>query len=97
MPPFAEDLSQFFRAADFATSAVYDSAGVNTTIQVIFDDPDLQQLGIGGTNPTAVCAASDVAADPTGKTLLLSSVTYTIRDIKPLDDGSTVQLELSAP
>lgn len=93
MPPFEEDLTQFFGVNDFATSGVYDGT---KTIQVIFDEPDLGQLGVAGSNPTAMCAASDVDADPTGNTLVIDGTTYTIRDIKPLDDGSTVQLELSA-
>ena len=92
---FTEDLTAFFQNTEHAKAAVYNGA---TTIQVIFDEPDLEgSLGIARTNPTALCAASDVAADPTGKTLAIGSVTYTIRDIKPIDDGAIVKLELSAP
>lgn len=91
---FSENLTAFFQNADFAVAAVYNAT---TTIQVIFDEPDLGALGIAGSNPTALCAAADVAADPTGKTLAIGSTTYTIRDIKPQDDGAIVRLELSAP
>lgn len=90
--PFVEDLSAFFQNADFATSAYYDGT---RTIQVIFDQPDLTQNMVAGTNPTALCNADDVDADPTGKTLVIDSVTYTIRDFQPQDDGSVVQLQLS--
>lgn len=93
---FTEDLTAFFGNADFAVSAIYDSA---TTIQVIFDEPDLSLAGgiIAGSNPTVLCAAADVAADPTGKTLLIGTTTWTIRDIQPQDDGAIVRLQLSAP
>lgn len=91
---FTEDLTAFFRNADFAVAATYDAT---STIQVIFDEPDLGALGIAGSNPTVLCAAGDVAADPTGKTLVIGAITYTIRDIKPQDDGAIVKLELSAP
>jgi hypothetical protein len=91
---FTEDLTAFFRSADFAVAATYNAT---TVIQVIFDEPDLGALGIAGSNPTVLCAASSVAADPTGKTLAIGGITYTIRDIKPQDDGAVVRLELSAP
>ena len=87
-------MTAFFRNADFAVAALYNGT---TTIQVIFDEPDLGALGIAGSNPTVLCAASDVAADPTSKTLVIAGTTYTIRDIKPQDDGAVVRLDLSAP
>lgn len=90
---FSEDLTGFFNPDDHAVSALYNGA---TTINVIFNEPDQGALGIAGSNPTAMCVATDVAADPTGKTLVIGSTTYTIRDIQPQDDGAVVVLQLTA-
>jgi hypothetical protein len=93
---FDEDLTAFFKTDEHAVAATYD--GGATPINGIFNEPDLGQLGmIAGSNPTFLCAASDVDADPTGNTLVIGAVTYTIRDIRPQDDGAVVILELSAP
>jgi hypothetical protein len=89
---FTEDLTLFFNSADHATAALYDGT---TTINGIFNEPDQPLLGvIAGSNPTFLCAASSVAADPTGKALVINAVNYIIRDIKPQDDGAVVLLEL---
>lgn len=86
-----EDLSVFFNPSDFAVTATYNGA---TSVNGIFDSPDLGVLGVGGDNPSFMCKASDVAADPTGKTLVVNGTTYTIRDIRPQDDATIVQLQL---
>ena len=88
---FTEDLTAFFDTDDFAVAATYDGS---TTINVIFDAAYLDVNGIGGTNPTALCATADVAADPTGKTLVVNSVNYVIRGFEPQDNGATVLLQL---
>jgi hypothetical protein len=38
--------------------------------------------------------ASQVAADPTGKTLAIGAQTYLIRNVRPMDDGAVVLLNL---
>lgn len=92
---FTEDLAAFFSTDDFAVAATYNGA---TPVNVIFDRAYLASFGIvSGANPVALCAASAVAADPTGKTLQIGATVYTIRDCKPQDDGATVLLELSEP
>jgi len=88
---FTEDLAVFFNSAEHAVNALYNGV---TTIQVIFDRAYLSQLGIAGTNPVALCAASSVAADPTGKALVINSVNYLIRGFEPQDDGAVVLLQL---
>ncbi len=89
---FTEDLNAFFNTDEHAVSATYDGTDA---VKGIFNAPDLGQLGmIAGINPTFLCAAGDIDADPTGKTLVISSTTYKIRDIKPQDDGAVVILEL---
>ncbi len=89
---FTEDLSVFFNTDGFAEDATYDTAN---TIPVIFDRAYLEQLGmIAGAGPVAMAKAADVAADPTGKPLVIRGVTYTIRNIMPQDDGAVVLLDL---
>lgn len=90
---FAEDLSPFFDAADFATAATLQ--GLGTPINVIFDAAYLEALGVSSANPAALVKAADVAESDVGKTLTINSVVYTIRDRQPQDDGATVLLQLS--
>lgn len=87
-----EDLTAFFNTADFAIAATYDGA---TTVNVIFDHEFLLQLGlVAGRAPAALVRAADVAANPTGKTLVVNGMSYVIRGIEPLDDGVTAVLRL---
>jgi len=89
---FSEDLSAFFNTADFALAALYNGAA---TVSVIFDSAYLTELGIAGTNPIALGKAADFpAAAAVGKTLVISGVSYTIRDRQPQDDGACVLLQL---
>ena len=89
---FTEDLTVFFNTDEHATAATYNGTDA---VRGIFNEPDLGQLGmIAGSNPTFMCAAGDIDADPTGNTLVINAVTYKIRDIKPQDDGAVVILEL---
>lgn len=88
---FTSDLSSIF-FTDFAVSATY-GAG---TIKVIFDRDGtlLQMLGAPyeTTTPQALCLTSDVSAAVKGMTLVISSVTWYIADIKPTEDGTTLLL-----
>jgi hypothetical protein len=87
-----EDLAPFFDTAyGFAVAATYDGA---SPVSVIFDNAYLEQLGIAGTGPVALVRASQVAADPTGKTLAIGAQTYLIRNVRPMDDGAVVLLNL---
>lgn len=88
---FAEDLDDFFETDDFAVAATYDGA---TTVNVIFDNEYVEAVtGVAGTNPVALGKASDFAS-PVGKTLVVSGVTYRIRNSRPVDDGAVVTLDL---
>jgi hypothetical protein len=91
---FTEDLDAFFSASEFGLAATYNGA---TAAVVIFDNEYVEAVtGIAGTNPVALGKSTDFA-DPVGKTLLISAVTYTIRNKRPIDDGAVVALELEAP
>lgn len=91
---FTEDLSIFFNSAEHALAATYDGA---TAVSVIFDHEYIEALtGVAGTNPIAMGKATDFV-DPVGKTLLISGVTYTIRNKRLVDDGAIVTLDLETP
>lgn len=87
--PFVEDVSLYF--AEFGNPATLDGAAV----QVIFDAPTEQDFaGVGGgvlvSLPQVHLATSSVPASPEGKTLVLDSLSYVVREHIP--DGSGVSL-----
>lgn len=88
---FSEDLTVYFDTADgFALAATVGS----TTVPVIFDAAYLRELGVvSGTNPVALAMASSSAAS-VGATIVISGVSYTIKDREPQDDGALVLLQL---
>lgn len=90
---FTEDLSVFYGADDpGVVSALYDGA---TTIYGNLNNSYIEaNTGVAGRNPVFDCPASSVAAAPVGKTLVVSGVTYVIRNIEPQDDGAWVLLQL---
>lgn len=88
---FTETIADFLDTDDFAVAATYDGT---TTINVIFDAAYIDVNGVGSVNPVALCAASSVAADPTGKALVVNSTNYVIRGIEPQGDGALVILQL---
>lgn len=96
MVAFTEDLSVFFALKADGGLADPATASWGGTVNVIFDNAYLEQLGVAGTNPVALAKASDVSAARVGSTLVISGTTYTIRDRQPLDDGETVLLQFEA-
>ena len=88
---FTEDLSAFFDTDGFAVDATLGAA----TIQVIFDNEHrLAHDMVSTTNPVAWAKASDVDSSDVGSTIAISGVSYTIRDVQPVDDGAVVILQL---
>lgn len=86
-----ENLAEFFDTGDFAVDATYNGA---STIPVIKDRRYAEELGIVGLSEVALCQASSVDADPTEKTLVISGVSYTIKNCKALGDGAILALVL---
>lgn len=87
---FTEDFAGFFDTADFATAATFDGA---STVNGIFLSADQDVLGVAQPHPVFRCAAASVSS-PVGKTLVIGSTTYIIRDAT--DDGTgltALQLE----
>lgn len=96
---FTENLGEFFDVNALATSGTFTpTSGSAATVKVIFDEDYSAQFGIAASNPTAVGKASDFGDTVTvGGTLLLNSVTFTIAEREPIDDGALVRLQLRRP
>jgi hypothetical protein len=85
---FIESPDDFLRLKSdggLADPATYDGA---TAVAVLFDAAYLDTLGMAATNPVALGKATDFPAAAVGKTLLIGSTTYTIRNRQPQDDGT---------
>lgn len=92
---FTENLSQFFRTADFAVEAAYTPEGGSAaTIHGIFDAEYLAvdgegNVAVASSQPVFHCRTSDVV-DPYGGTLVVAGVTYDIVEFKPDGTGTTM-------
>jgi hypothetical protein len=93
---FAEDLTTFLQPGDFAIAATYKpgGTGAGSAVNVIFDAPWQEQLGVSAKNPTVTGRAADFATFTTADTLTINSTIYRIVDSNPLDDGALVRLQL---
>lgn len=94
---FTEDLGAFFQTGHFAIAAIYTpSGGAPSTVNVIKDEAVLDSFGINGSNPAALGRASDFSAIAANgqDSIVISGVTYRIKDSEPLDDGAIVRLQL---
>lgn len=92
----ASDLAGLYRlksAGGLADPATHEGA----TKPVMFDQAYLEQLGVAGTNPVARARATDFDAGDIGTVIVIDSVSYTIRNREPIDDGAEVLLQLEAP
>lgn len=94
--PFTENLDAFLDVDDFATAMTYKVGGVGagSTVNVIFDEPEQEHLGISGTRPTATGKASDFASAGNTDTLTSGATVYRIVDVAPVADGAMVELQL---
>lgn len=91
----------FFSSDDFGSAATYTpSGGSASTINGIFDkDYALAAIGdgvgVGSNDPRFICRTSDVSSAANGDTIVVNSVTYTVRNVE--DDGTGITtLELEA-
>lgn len=94
--PFTEDLSQFLATGDFGTAATYKLLGVGagSTVNVVFDEPEQDHMGITGTRPRATGRASDFASFSSTDTLTIGGTVYRVKECNPIDDGAMVELVL---
>ena len=91
-----EDLDVFLATDEFATAMTYKVGGVGagSTVNVIFDEPEQEHLGISGTRPTAIGKATDFASAGNTDTLTSGATVYRIVDVAPIADGALVELQL---
>jgi hypothetical protein len=93
---FTEDRTAFFQTADFATAATYKAGGTGggVTINVIFDAPNQEHLGITGVNPTVLVNVDDIASFSNTDTLTIGATTYRFVNSEPTDDGNVLRIQL---
>ncbi len=93
---FTEDLTVFFKSADFATVATYKAGGVGggVTKNVIFDAAFAAQLGMDAVTPVALVITSDFPSVSNMDTLTIGSTVYRISESQPHDDGAISVLQL---
>lgn len=90
----ALDILDFFEVDDFGEAATYTPlAGSPTTILGIFDAPQASRnatdlLGVTIPSPQFVCRTADTASAADGDTIVIRSITYTVRVV--LTDGTGV-------
>ncbi|HAJ72434.1 MAG TPA: hypothetical protein DCO68_10190 [Methylophilaceae bacterium] len=80
---FDEDISLFFNANEHAEWAVWQSKNIN----VIFEKPYAQALGVASVNPFAKAVEADLTGIEKGQNILIRSTNYTIVDIQPNGTG----------
>lgn len=88
MPPFAEDLSAFFRASEHGTPAVIAGAPVVG----IFDDAYASELEIADTGPRFLCPEAS-ARVVVGETITVAGAAFKVVERKP-DGTGLVELVL---
>lgn len=87
---FSEEFGEFLDPQEFATSAIYNAVTAIAGIFVnAYAEAALGLAGLQATVPLFVCVAADVDADPTGKTLLIGTTTYTVMRGEPDGTGMT--------
>ena len=86
---FVEDLAQFFKTAEFASSATLGGVAV----RVVFDRPYYDAAsGLSSTNPTVTIATSDCGAIVANTTQLVIFANGTYRVINHEPDGTGVSV-----
>jgi hypothetical protein len=91
---FAEDLSLFFDAEEFADEATLTPGGGGV---VIFDRNGLtiEDLGVQTEGPSAVFPTTQWPNAAVTHTLSIGSTSYTVRAVTPLLDGAITLLTLT--
>jgi hypothetical protein len=90
----AADILDFFEVDDFGEAATYTpTGGAASTILGIFDAPQASRnatdlLGVTIPSPQFVCRTADTPNAADGDTIVIRSVTYTVRVV--LTDGTGV-------
>ena len=92
----------FLNGGEFAKSASYTATGANAvTVKVIFDSPfelvdPASGVSFGAEDTSVHGKRSELGEAKLGETLVIDSVTYYVREVKPrLDSAGIVELKLS--
>lgn len=88
---FAEDLTTFFNTAEHAEVATIGATPVNG----IFDEPSRDDLVIGSTRPTFMCATASLPAGYKTAAIVIRSRTFKVAGAADVDEsGGVTTLEL---
>ena len=87
---FAEDLSVFFNTAEHAEVATIGGTAVNG----IFDEPARNEVGIGATHPTFVCATADLPAGFETAPIILRGRNFRLAAEDVDETGNVITLQL---
>lgn len=97
--PFAEDMSVFFRTAEFATAAIFTPFGGGAPVQgnVVFDVPTEDVLGGDQLSDEYAITypATALVGITAGATGTIAGVAYKVREVRLLDDGALKRAKLS--
>ena len=89
---FAEDLSPFFNAAEFASSATLDGASVAG----IFDNTYAEVFGMASRAPMFMLPTASAASATQASVLVTGGITYRVTSVQPDGTGvTTLMLERS--
>jgi hypothetical protein len=95
---FTEDLDAFLSTSEHATAGSYNAGGGAVSINGIFDHEFVEisvgRVPIAGERPVFLCKSSDVASDPVGDAITVSSTAYTVIAAEP-DGTGMVRLILN--
>lgn len=92
---FAEDRSAFFNTDELAVEALYNGATtVNGILDIGFADVIQSDFpGVSSGRPTFRYNLDDIPSPTMGVSLVIGSVTYTVRDSQPENDIGLLILE----
>lgn len=83
---FAEDLSPFFKVAEFASSATLDGAPVTG----IFDNAYAESLGMATRIPMFTLPTASAVSATQASVLVVGGVNYRVTSVQPDGTGVTV-------
>lgn len=88
---FTEDLTAFFNTAEHATAALVGA----TTVNGIFDEPGRDDVGIGSTRPTFMCATASLPIGYLTANIVINGRTFKVAGKPDPDEtGAVLTLEL---
>ena len=90
---FTENIAEFFDADDFAVTATWNAQSVKGIFDNEYFD-DAGGVGVEGSNPVFVCAATDVTGIADGDDITLNATAYKVAGPPQPDGTGLVTLQL---